>query len=244
MSTAEQARALAAFRPPDWGAVVGRHLLLPEIKGFWPMSGTDSSGNVIDFGNLARTLTNNGATPRAIYGDLVPYSDFTPASSQSLSRASEGGLNGTAAFTLGGWFWTDSIAAGTVGLIGKYTTAGNLRSYLLSRSTATLRGIVSSNGTATTVVDHTTSLTTGSWFHAALRYVPSTSLDIYLNGVKVTNTTSIPASINSNASIFYIGAFEATNFHDGRACLCFLCTDDLPDQMIEELYLSAAPFFR
>lgn len=241
MSDAAQARKIEPFLK-DWGTVAGRHLLLPELRGFWPFSTINESGNAIDGAIQGRTLTNNNTTPRAIYGNLINYYDFN-GSTQYLSRADEAGLSVTGALTLGGWFWLDTIAS-TQTLIGKYVAGGN-QSYFLQYQTGNgVRAGVSGNGTADVTVTGT-NLTASSWNHCVLSYTPSGAVSVTVNGEITTNTTSIPASIFDSTAQLTIGSLNgASQFLDGRAALCFIAADDFPLQLIQELYLVAAPFFR
>ena len=62
------------------------------------------------------------------------------------------------------------------------------------------------NGSSLSSVVTGSPLTTGEWSHVVAVYEPSTSIKIYVNGsLSATNTTSIPASINSTTADIAIG---------------------------------------
>lgn len=239
---AEQARQLATYIPVDWGAVVGRHLLLPELRAFWPMSAfTESPFNALDLGGGIRTVTNNGGVSRGIYNDLVPYADFDGTNDYfSRTAAADTAISG--AMTLGGWLWLDSVAASQI-LMARYV-AGSNQSYFLQYSAGVgARFGVSGNGTTDQAVA-SSNLTTGAWYHVVGRYMPSTEIAVFVNGAKTTNTTSIPASLFGGSAQFTIGALNgASQFLDGRAALCFLGAAALSDNQILDLYYAARPYF-
>ena len=246
----EMIRALATAFPrlsapaTSWGNVISNHLLLRHLRGYWPFTSVDENGDVYDLSGQGRVLTNNNAVPFASAG-LMTYADFTPGSNHYFSRADEAGLSITGALTVGGWFWLDTLASGAdQGLIGKYDTAGNDRSYQLRFLDATnlFIFVVSVDGTATTIVTFPTSPVINTWYHVVGRYTPSTTIDIYVNGVKATNAVAIPAALDDNVSAFEIGAMSAGGARlDGRASHCFLCADDLEDYFIKALFWHSCP---
>ena len=156
---------------PNIGEIVAEYLSLPELRAFWTMSSVNESGNALDLSGQARTLTNNATTPRGVYLEYTPYFDFTPGSSQYLSRASEAGLNISGALTLALWTYLDAATTGTLEAFGgKWNTTGNQRSYvLMGNATPAVVGRVSSNGTAETSVTSTVTLALATWYFIALR---------------------------------------------------------------------------
>lgn len=231
-------------------------LALPGLIGFWGMNVIERhTGNVFDTSGQARNLTYNGNPTYNIYNNQIAYIDLD-GTGDALTRADETQLDilGTEAIfastvrgvTLGGWFWFDSVAA-NAGLIGKFTPTGDQRSYaLLLVAGGTARMAVSSAGTAaTTVTVDSATLATGQWYFIVGRFVPSTELSIFVNSTEVLNTTSIPASVFNSTAIFEIGGFDGVaNLLDGRASLCFLCANALPDAIISSLFQSTRAIFR
>lgn len=227
-----------------WGNVVSSFLALPGLVGFWPMSSVArNSADVYDLSGQGRTLTRNGNVQFKTYNNIVPYADFD-GSGDYLARADEAGLqiSGTETFyenkglTMGGWFWADGAGA-TDGLIGKWTESGNQRAYLLLTLSNTFRLAISSDGTASTQLSHSSTFSTGQWYFAVGKYEPSTRMSVFMNGVKAETTTSIPASIFNSSAALQIGAYNAgTQELDGRVALAFLCANALPDAIINGLY--------
>ena len=221
-------------------------LALPELRAFWPMSSVNESGNALDLSGQARTLTNNATTLRVIYEGFVNYFNFN-GSTQYLSRADEAGLDITGALTLGGWFWTDSITF-SKSLLSKDNVSAGTRSYLLydNGGSSELGFLVSGDGTAGIfVLTPTGKLTSGQWHFCLGRYTPSTEIAVFIDNQKTTNVTSIPASLFNGATNFTIGTRSdaGASFLNGRATLCFLCADDLPDVLIQSLFAQTRSFF-
>lgn len=218
------------------------HLQLLGLRGYWPMSSIDENADPYDLGGQGRVLTNHGTILFQLY-NLLPYADLTPVKTQYFSRADEAGLDITGSLTLGGWFWLNTLAPGVaaVGLIGKNNDAGNQRAYLLYFLDAdnTLRFGMSSLGTSITWVGVTSATVpvTNTWYHIVGRFMPSTSVSIFVDGVRTDNLVGVPASIFNSNTDFEIGAYNAgAGLLDGRACQCFLCSDYLDDVIIRSLF--------
>ncbi|MCJ7824974.1 MAG: hypothetical protein MUP44_08755, partial [Anaerolineales bacterium] len=83
-------------------------------------------------------------------------------------------------------------------------------------------------------------IATGTWYFCVQRFVPSTSLDVWVQDVKVSNLVGVPAAIFDSTSPFEIGRLnnDNTRTHDGRASLCFLCAAALSDSIIGALFQS------
>lgn len=227
---------------------VGFYQDLPGLVGFWPMSSVQrSTGNVYDLSGQGRTLTYNGNPTFNIYNGVVPYADVD-GTGDFFSRTDETDLDilGTETIyassvrglTTGGWFWIDTLGGVARGLIGKWNGTGNQRSWILLVQTDNdIQFLVSADGIAGNTNDTGFSPTTGQWYNIVARLVPSTSQDVFINGTKYTYTTTIPASIFNGTASLEIGAFNAgTNNLDGRASLCFLCANALPDSLIESIF--------
>lgn len=228
--------------PRTMGDVVGSYLALPRLRGLWTMGAADGSDNVNDISGGARHLTKNGTVSLPTYNGFVPYADYNGTTGYH-SRATEAALEITGVMTMGGWFWSDSIATQT-GLIGKFLAAGNQRSYWAQFFGSNFLFSVSLDGTAVVTVTHTATLLTGAWYFCVARYTPSTELKVYVNNVAVTNVTSIPASIFVSTADFTIGAFSGgTFFLDGRASLGFVCASALSDNLLTALWQQGRSFF-
>lgn len=219
-----------------WKTAVGMHQNLNGLRGFWPLTSRDENDAMYDLSGQGRTLTNNSAMAFGVHG-LATYAIHDGAGDYG-SRADEAGLDITAGLTLGCWVYLENAPGADTGIISKWTTTGNQRAYLLNvNSTPTVEFQVSSNGTATISSGVSATLTEDRWYHIAGRYDPSTALDIFLNGVKVSNTTSIPAAINNATAPLNLGAHNAgAVLLDGRTNLPFLCAAVLSDATIQSIY--------
>lgn len=226
---------------PTIGELFGMFLGLPFLRGYWPMS-SFSVGVVYDLSAQARNLSVNGGAAPNVYNSIIPYISLD-GSGDYLSRADEAGLDITNGITFGGWFWWDTSAVDQW-LMHKYTTTGNQRSYrLLVNSAGQITLSISADGTTATSVTSTNSVADGTWAFCVARFIPSTSMTVWLNGTPTTNTTSIPASIFSSTSLFYLGGPAGVEL-DGRLGPAFLCAESLGDTLIQYLYNRSALFFQ
>jgi len=222
---------------------------LPGLRGFWPMSAIDSSGNAIDQSGHGHTLTYNG-NPTYNQDGLAPYIDLD-GTGDYLSRADESDLDidGTESYivsglnglTMGGWFYPD---AGGIQILMSKTGGGSNASYsMFIGSSTSLTARVSNNGT--TLVDQSASLSSSilsKWNLFVIRYDPSAELLMrVMNADEDTSgslTSGVPASLFNSSAPFNIGnRNSSTSFlYNGRASLCFLCAAALPDSIISTLF--------
>jgi hypothetical protein len=225
-----------------WGNAISMHLGLLGLRGFWGMAAIGPSGGVRDQSGMGQDLSHIDA--QYTLNAVTPYADLNGTTAYLL-RADEAALDiiGTEShiasayrgLTLGGWFWFDRLGV-FEGLMGK-ALGGNLAYAIQKLNTNVVRFFMSTNGTTTVAANHTTASVTGSWHFFVGRFTPSTEVALFYDKVKVVNTTSIPATINNSNSNFEIGrATGATQFLDGRAALCWLCSAALPDYVIISLY--------
>src|SRR3990172_4225733 len=229
------------------GNVLASYMALPGLVGFWPMSSIQrSTGNAYDLSGQGRTFTYNGNPAYTYFKGLVPYIDLD-GTGDFLSRATETDLDiqgsesiyttGAAGLIMGGWFSADSTA-GVAAFVGKHdnaTAAGS--AYLLYIVSGAANFIVYNASSLYDVIG--TALSTGTWYFTVGRFTPSTEVAIFVNSVKATNTTSIPASLNAVAAPFQIGARNSGSLLDGRATLVFLCANALGDDLISSLFQSS-----
>jgi hypothetical protein len=229
-----------------WKSAVSQFLALPGLRGFWPMSSVDGSGNLRDLSEQDRTLTNTN-TAQYNYSNLIPYAQFTAASSQYFTRADEAGLDilGTESYiasaarglTMGCWCWFDNAATALEFLLSKWGAVGQ-RSYLLRRSaTGFGQFVITNDGSIQETVPASTTIDVATWVFMAGRFTPSAELKIWVNNNSWTNTSGISASIfNSNAA-FTLGASSVPDSYlGGRLSMCFLCATALSDAIIGQLY--------
>ena len=241
-----------------WKTACSAMRMLPGLRGFWPMSSFNENGDAYDLSGQGRTLTYNG-NPTYNYSSLIHYIDLD-GTGDYLSRTDEAGLDilGTESYvagaaqglTLGGWFYFKVFPAFPT-CLGKHDgVGGNQRSYVIWIDTGAGNVpvmVVSSNGTAVgqVTVLHTTGLVVDTWYFIVGRFVPSTSLTIFLDGSGVSNAAGIPASIFNSTTAFMIGARSVppASFLNGQASLCFLCAAALSDSIISALFQQTRAIF-
>lgn len=233
--------------------LVSPFLDLPGRVGLWYAGGVQrSTGNIYDAGGQARTLTYNGNPTFNQISTGIAYADLD-GTGDYFSRADETDLDilGTETIynsavrglTMGGWFYAPSLPGGDVGLIAKDDGATN-RCYLtFLQATGAIGSQVSIDGSTMTTVTSTALVTAAQWFFTATVFKPSTSLSNFVNLIKTTNTTSIPASIFNGSSILAVGSLNGANLFTGRVALCFLCANALPDAMISSLFQQTRGLF-
>ena len=69
------------------------------------------------------------------------------------------------------------------------------------------------------------------------RFIPSTEIAQFFDGVFYKNTSSIPASIFNSAANFVVGGSSGGgSLMEGRASLVFLCVAALSDGILSSLF--------
>lgn len=240
-------------------SLASSYLALPGLRGFWPMSALGADGEALDLGGLNGHLTNvNTALTLAL---PQPAVHFQTANSEALyidtSQITTFDILGTEAYvdaayrglTLGAWIYFDAIGQ-THGFMGKWSTIAGNFSYLLHVTAANEPEMhVSTDGTATIGVTHTTAVVANQWNFIVGRFDPSTEVKVWLNDVAVVETTSVPASLfNGNAS-FTVGAYGTgpgtfAAYMEGKVSMAFLCAAYLPDHTVRRLYYRTRPAYQ
>lgn len=230
-------------------SVYDSFVYLPGLRGYWPMSGSNTDGDATDFGGLFQPLSGLGDP---IYGEVngVGYVKMDGASRLVRPDNLLWDITGTEAhidpvmrgLTLGAWarFDADQQSA----LISKYDPSLNQRAYLLQRNAAdNMSFVISSDGAAMAFISDTVTLSTGQWYFLVGRFTPSTELAAFVNGAKYTLDTGIPASIfNSTAQLEVGGNTGSSIYLDGKMAHVFICAMSLSDSIIDNLYQATRDF--
>lgn len=237
-----------------WVNAISAGLMLPALRGFWPMSSANESGAALDLSGQGRTLTRNGSLQYSLL-DLAPRAVFVSGTTDYLSRADEAGLDilgnetyigaNERGLTFGGWFRPQALPGADIALMSKFTAAGNQRAYLLYVNAANRpAAVISGTGADTFTATHTATATLNKYDFYWARFRPSTAVDIGLNASYVSTVAGIPATVfNSNAS-FLIGASSAAAvLFTGSGSLCFLCAAALPDCFLSAFYEQTRALF-
>lgn len=225
---------------------------LAGLRGLWYPGVADDTGAMYDASGQGRTLTYNGNPTIDLHNSLVPYFDYD-GTGDYHSRADEAGLDvlGTETYiatalrglTVGGWFWTDDATSNiTQGLVSKYVTTGNQRSWHFTLNTgggiAVPSFTISADGTtAIHRSDAASALVVNTWNFIVGRLTPGTENAVFLNDAKAVNTTTVPASVfNSTAGLEVARRNVASSELNGRCALAFLCAAALPDALLSALF--------
>jgi len=241
-----------------WSGIISAIMAMPGLRGFWPMSVNRDQGVPNDLSNTGMPLTRNG-TPSLTYsipskGAVIPNAIFQSAGGDYYSRADQADLDITGTdngigpsnrgITVGCLAWADAFTA-TMGLVSKWAATGNQRSYLLNwQTTGELTFSVTSDGTAATIKTATssTAFVIDKWVFTVGRFIPSTEVNIFANGVWTPNTSSIPASAHSGTADLQVGAYNiGTQLLDGRIGFAFLSAIPAPDAVINDLWALVEP---
>jgi hypothetical protein len=225
---------------------------LPGLCGFWPMAGMAiSSGNAADTSGNGKALAYHG-NPRYVSNNLVNYIALDGVGDY-LSRADEADLDITGTetlftpafrgLTMGGWIYHNNAVGSVEVIMSKYGAAGQ-RSYELRRAASGASTFVISDDGTTTFTATGDALTQNAWKCVIGRFDPSTSVDIWVNGVKASNTTSIPASIHAGTADFMIGNDTAgSGIATAYVALPFLTATCLTDAMIDDIFQNTRYLF-
>lgn len=221
---------------------------LPGLRGYWPMSAVDFLGNAKDHSAASSDLARSGAPTFGFDGNsyvqMGVANDFLQGSTsaQSISGTETWIDPAIRGLTVGCWLNLGTLPPTDRGLVTRWYTPPN-RSYALYLVSA---GVcifgVSSNGTLFQYAQ-SAGIATGQWTFLVGRFTPSTEVAVFVNGVKVTNTTSIPAATFTATATFEVGRTNANNANivHGKIRDGFLCQTALTDVQIENLRLASLP---
>lgn len=177
----------------------------------------EASGNALD------SVASNDLTDNATVGAGTGYTDlgatfdnsrdFESGNSEFFEHADNAEFDFTGAFTISAWVKPETNTSGTI--VGKWV--GPNKNYLFQLSSGKIQAIGSSDGSTDDVsVTGGTTLNTGTWYHVAVVYEPSTRLEVYVNGATDgTDSSSVPASLHNGSSAFRVGAHTGGAYYDG-----------------------------
>lgn len=200
--------------PANASAIVGHSGLEDNLEGCWDLEESSSSTR------LDATANDNDLDDvndvQQADGHILKGADFEDAGNpdESLKIVDNASLSVTTAFTISVWFKLEAgFGAGNYCPVGKWTTAGNLRSYYLcTQGTANVLNLaISTAGTDATQQFHSPTITNDSNFRHIVWVNDGTnsSSTAYIDNVG-TGTDGTMGSPQDNGSAFYLGAT-----HDG-----------------------------
>lgn len=233
--------------------------MMPGLVGLWP--GSVLAGNldkVADLSGNGLHLTRQSGMQIASLTELLPFMAFNGSTgyvshpdNPLLDIAGTEGIVTSAirGLTMGGWFYFDNDAGNNPEvLMGKMSAFSHQASaYFIQRNTSAFAGrlIFRIGDGSTFYTAQGDTMSAGAWHFIVGRFTPSTEVKLWIDDVAVTETNSIPATLQNTSDSFAIGARTAAgdNFFDGRAALCFLCAAAVPDVLIEAFYRNSRSLF-
>lgn len=220
---------------------------LPGVIGYFPMSSGLGLGKAVNHLGGMPHLNQQGTVPVGYEGNAYRR---VGSGTNYLYETTTYGLLGTETwidssirgFTIGGWFKVLTSPDVFGGLISKNRIATE-RGYALHWPASNeVTFLISVDGTNIVSVN-TTPRAIGIWSFIVARFIPSTEIAVFVDGVKWPNTTSIPASCNLSAQQFEVGRYYADDNYilDANVRDVFICQSALSDTQIEQVRVASTP---
>lgn len=239
-----QRRYESAFH---WKSAVSVFQAWPGLRAFYPMSAVGVAGEAQDLQSLGNHLTLNG-NPQFGYEGLIPYCAYDGTGDyHNITDAASGNafdILATAAaepfiadngLTLGCWCYPEETTTAER-LMTKWGNVGNY-AYQLGLSAGNqffLR--VSDDGTNSDLVLSAAITTFSTWYHVVGRFIPSTSVDLLVNGVETNQATARAAIFNSTADFEIASENGGTNPFQGRISMAPVCAAQLSNTIIKSSF--------
>lgn len=228
---------------PSLGELYGTFLGLPNLHAFWPLSTNNGNGDTTDLSGWGQTLSGVAYPGTGVLNSLLPYYTYN-GSTQCHSRAgTDAQVNSAWAtgLTLGAWVYCNNFTNAGLGapIMGKMTTAGNLRQYWLQFTVGGGAALhVSTDGTAEVTATAPNSLTTGTWHFIVGRFTPSSEVAVLVDDTKTANAVGVPATLKTTTTPAFALAMidNSTRWLEGRLALAFLCAAALTATQLTYLY--------
>lgn len=206
---------------------------LDNIVAHWKLDSSDG-GVTADASGNGYTLTNNNTVGSAT-GKQGNGVDCTPNDNLSITEQAAFRYTGSNNLSCSFWFKTDSVAAGTIGIVGMYNGTATGEEWLVYRNGANLEVAIRGSGTTFT----STAISTGTWYHVVLTMDSSNAYKLYVNGAAPKTASGATGSSNDTLE-FRIGAYgkTATGFFDGIIDEVTLTSDIITSGEVATLYNS------
>ena len=244
-------------------AAVSPFFAFPGLRGLWRAGNRNGVANLVDLSGQSRTLTDNNTVVTGVTGNILTRDNFD-GTNQFYSRADEAGLSITGLEThmgptrrglcFGWWCYPDTRPGAVVGLMTKWITATNNRSYMLTINAGNMFAVSISNlGTAN---DANATWATAipavpdRWWFVCADYDPSNYLRLYVgdslgNFGYVADTTGIPASIFDGTAPLELGRYNANNANcfDGKYSVAWLASGLVGESLIRMAWEQTRSFY-
>jgi len=233
-------------------AAVGHMINLPAVRGVWIGSMTASDTNSLrDLSGVGAHLSvtniisgrpvlhiESGAPVFEYLGFDYHYSSGASPDWSSIIGTDVWVDAAYRGLTLGGWHKFSAVASAREALISKWLEVGQ-ECYRLSRDSSGYMNFHVNDGASTTSVASADTVGADVWVWTAARFTPSNELKVWINEDSWTETSSVPASLNSATPVFQLGNHQVGASpapFTGYAAYRFLAAAALPDAMIEDLF--------
>lgn len=146
--------------------------------------------------------------------------DFEQTSNQYATAADSATLSVTGNLTIEAWIKPESIVDSFY-IASKWTSVGDLRSYIFRLQPTSMDFLVSQNGATNDSLTVAYTASNGVWIHVAVSWTAATSVaKFYVNGSQQgTDQTGTRTAIFDSTAGFRLGAFEDGATIDGRVGL-------------------------
>lgn len=221
--------------------------VLPGLAGYFLGGTRDGNGNLLPHGTLG-SMQETGSCPSGFdgksyckIGDGVNYL-FTASIFANIDGTEtwiEANIRG---LSFGCWVHAVSLPNSNNALLSKDGGATDRQYGAYETSGNTFNFYVSDTGADLTSAQ-VGGVQTGTWQFCAGRWIPSVEVAVFLENVKVVNTTAVPASLYSSTQNFEVGRFFGadSSVGDFRFRDLFVCAAALTDEQFRIVRASTAP---
>ena len=240
---------------PEGGVnLVAPFLDLPAKVGVWYAGDVErSTGNINEAQGKALQLSYGGGGGSFSYTDTgVAYADFDGWGWWGKNDETDLDVLGTEAWSdnpgLTVICWAAFKALGWEQmLISKNTTAGNQRAWILDKLTGPEYPLfaVSTDGAVMVDVISTVAVPDTNPHFFCGRFVPSTSVDVWMDSTKTSELAGVPASIFNSSAPLVLGAMNAGGaaWIFGKIYIAAVCASALSDGIIQSIFQRTRPLF-
>lgn len=240
-----------------WGNVASMFLNLPGLRSYYPMGvNTYDASNyfITDLANGFNLTTAPASTsPQINASALTTWMDFDGTEDYAfyadnahfdISGTEKNIATALQGLTVGAWIKIDTLNSSLDGIISKWNTTSDQRSYALYLSGNLLIFSISKDGTNGTidVQASTVVLTTVPWYFVVGRFDPGATIRLSVNGVDESSVAAQSAVFNSTAQ-FRIASINAGDYFDGRIAHAFVCSALIPNVTVKALYQHSRVLF-
>jgi hypothetical protein len=236
-----------------WGQAISGMTLIPGLRGLWSGSSIDEHKGIVDLSSQGREIVAMNTLTQGRYG-ILPYIDFSIASSEYLKRVTEVGLEITTGLTLWTWvrFHPESTGQNTT-LLSKWGLVGNYGYKLEKDNNDDIYFRTSVDGTNITFAPFFSwnyNYLPNVWYFIAGRFAPVFEIATFIGRATdgwfdyAKKFAVIPASIYNSTAAYQVGAADAVgaeNYLDGDMSLFGIAAEHLTDTEVWNIFSQTRP---